>query len=197
MLRFPFSQVRLNLLSASVVCIFIWLFGITLASLPLSPMLSHWRFYEQSGVCLPLPITRTNVQPYSFAIMIVMNFVLFLFIVLGQISIYLAVQSSSKSLENSKSKPKDMKLARRLMSIVVTDFLCWFPVCLLGLLAWRGMAVPGEVNVAVVTLVIPLNSALNPFLYTLNIMLERKREKKMKELIGIMEARLRCEIKQK
>ena len=83
-----------------------------------------------------------------------------------------------------------MKLAQRLVSIVVTDFLCWFPVGLLGLLAWQGMAVPGEVNVAVVTFVMPLNSALNPFLYTLNIVLEKRREKRFKDLAKTLEARL-------
>ena len=90
-----------------------------------------------------------------------------------------------------------MKLARRLMSIVVTDFFCWFPVGLLGLLAWRGMAVPGEVNVAVVTFVMPLNSALNPFLYTLNIVLEKRTLKKHQQLQTIMESKLRRELNQK
>ena len=195
-LRFPFSQVRLKQTSGIVACGLIWFTGILLAAVPLFPILSHWRFYEQTGVCIPLPITRTNVQTYSFAIMIVLNFILFVIIAFGQIGIFLTVRSSSKSLEKSKSKPMDMKLARRLMSIVVTDFLCWFPVGLLGLLAWRGMAVPGEVNVAVVTFVMPLNSALNPFLYTLNIVNEKRKEKNMKKLITNIETRIRKDYEQ-
>ena len=195
-LRFPFSRVRLKHTSTLITCLFIWLTGVLLAALPLTPMTSHWRFYEQTGVCIPLPITRTNVQTYSFAIMIVLNFVLFVFIALGQVAIVLTVYSSSKALDKSKSKPMDMKLARRLMSIVVTDFLCWFPVGLLGLLAWRGMAVPGEVNVAVVTFVMPLNSALNPFLYTLNVVMEKRKEKSWKAKVGIIESRIRQQLEE-
>ena len=194
-LRFPFSQARLTFKSASIVSLIIWLTGITLAILPTTPLFSHWHFYEQMGVCIPLPITRTNVQTYSFAIMIVMNFILFLFIVLGQAAIFLTVQASSKALDTHKSKPMDMKLARRLMSVVVSDFLCWFPVGLLGLLAWRGIAVPGEVNVAVVTFVMPLNSALNPFLYTLNVILEKRNDKRLKELVKSIENRLQRDLK--
>ena len=100
-------------------------------------------------------------------------------------------------IAKAKSKSMDTKLAKRLVSIVVTDFLCWFPVGLLGLLAWRGMAVPGEVNVAVVTFVMPLNSALNPFLYTLNVILEKRQEQRLKKLTEIMERRVRAEYEKK
>ena len=196
-LRFPFTRFKLNQSSALVVCVLTWCLGFGLATLPVTPSFSHWNFYQQTGVCLPLPITRTNVQTYSFAILIVLNFFIFIFIAFGQISIFLTVLSSSKSLKNSKSKSLDLKLARRLISIVVTDFLCWFPVGLLGLLAWRGMAVPGEVNVAVVTFVMPLNSALNPFLYTLNVVLEKRKEARLKMAVKNVEAKIRRELEEK
>ena len=182
-LRFPLSQLQLKQTSAFIVCFILWIIGALLAALPLTPWMSHLSFYQQTGVCIPLPITRSNVQIYSFAIMIVLNFVLFILIALGQGAIFITVYLASKSFQDSKSSQStDTKLARRLMSIVVTDFLCWFPVGLLGLMAWQGIAVPGEVNVAIVTLVMPLNSAFNPFLYTLNIILEKRNERRMREL---------------
>ena len=186
-IRFPFSRFRLNHSSSVYVCFFLWFVGIGIATYPLTPFASHWNFYEQTGVCIPLPITRTRVQIYSFAVMIVLNFFIFVIIAFGQVAIFITVQNSSKELDKSKSVSRDMKFARRLMSVVVTDFLCWFPVGLLGLLAWRGMAVPGEVNVAVVTFVMPLNAALNPFLYTLNVLLEKRNEKNIKMLVKTIE----------
>ena len=66
-------------------------------------------------------------------------------------------------------------MARRLLSVVMTDFLCWFPIGLLGLLAAQGVTISGEVNVAMAIFVLPLNSALNPLLYTFNLYLEKKR----------------------
>ena len=70
-----------------------------------------------------------------------------------------------------------MTIARRLVTIAVSDFLCWFPIGLLGLLASGGVSIPGEVNVAMAIFALPINSAINPFLYTLNRMLERRQQK--------------------
>ena len=57
----------------------------------------------------------------------------------------------------------------------MSDFLCWFPIGLLGLLASSGTPFPGEISVAMAIFVLPFNSALNPFLYTLNVVLEKRR----------------------
>nr|KAG5686652.1 hypothetical protein BaRGS_013439 [Batillaria attramentaria] len=63
------------------------------------------------------------------------------------------------------------------------DFLCWFPIGLLGLLASQGTPVPSEANVSMAILVLPLNSVLNPFLYNLNIILEKRRAAKEDRLL--------------
>ena len=81
---------------------------------------------------------------------------------------------------------QDSTIARRLITVAMSDFLCWFPVGVLGLMATSGFPVPGEVNVAVAIFVLPLNSALNPFLYTLNVVLEKRarvREQRLKKML--------------
>ena len=126
--------------------------------------------------------------------MIVLNLIIFLLIAVGQLAIFWSVRKTSKTMDKGKSKPMDMTLAHRLASIVVTDFLCWFPIGVLGLLASRDVPIPGEVNVAVAIFVMPLNSALNPFLYTLNAVLEKRREARYSKLLSHLEARLRAQI---
>ena len=42
--------------------------------------------------------------------------------------------------------------------------------------------------------VLPLNSALNPFLYTFNTVMEKRREKEKAQLTKILEARLKTEM---
>ena len=86
-----------------------------------------------------------------------------------------------------------MTLAYRLVTIVVTDFLCWFPVGILGLLAWRGVSIPGEWNVAVATFTMPINSALNPFLYTLSAVMERRRNQQYERI----KMKLECQFLEK
>nr|KAG5697427.1 hypothetical protein BaRGS_008853 [Batillaria attramentaria] len=184
-LRFPFSQLHFRGKSAHLLCVLVWFVGFVLASVPLLPVTSHWEFYSQTGICIPLPITRKDFpgHTYSFTIMIIFNFILFLLIAAGQVTIFWSVRANSMPMGDvSTSTSKDLTIARRLFTVVMSDFLCWFPIGLLGLLASNGVAVSGDVNVAMAIFVLPFNSVLNPFLYTLNIISERRREAKEKRL---------------
>ena len=181
-LQFPFSRCHFSHRSALVACGIVWFGGLMLAATPLMPGLSHWQYYSQIGICIPLPITRKTFHghKYSVGIMLILNFILFLLIALGQLTIYWSIRTNSMCASDlvAKRKTKDLTIARRLLTVATSDFLCWFPIGLLGLLASRGVAIPGEVNVAMAVIVLPLNSALNPFLYTLNLIQERRRKAK-------------------
>ena len=184
-LRFPFSQLHFRRNSAQAACGLVWLVGLLLSVVPLLPVTSHWEFYSQTGICIPLPITR-KIFPggtYSFAVMIVFNFILFLLIVLGQAFIYVSVRKNAMATTSSLRQSQDVSIARRLIAIAVTDFMCWFPIGLLGLLAAQGTPIAGEVAVAMAICVLPLNSAVNPFLYTLNVLLERRKQGKEERLL--------------
>ncbi|KAK7102516.1 hypothetical protein V1264_020722 [Littorina saxatilis] len=183
-LRFPFSQLRFSPRAAHLACAVVWCLGLSLAALPLLPAASHWRYYSQTGICIPLPITRKDFagHTYSFGVMIVLNLLLFVLIGAGQLVIYLSIRANSLECSDTGRKAKEQTIARRLITIALSDFLCWFPVGVLGLLASNDVPIPGEVNVAVAILVLPLNSALNPFLYTLNLLLERRRRVKEERL---------------
>lgn len=176
-LHFPFTPFRLQKKSAAVVAGICWFVSMVIATVPLLPMTSHWEFYSQTGVCIPLPITRKafSGQNYSFGVLIVFNFVLFLLVAFGQAFIFWSLRSNLLTSETTK-KSQDLTIARRLITIVVTDFFCWFPVGLLGLLAATGTPISGELNVAMTIFVLPLNPALNPFLYTFNMVMEKRRK---------------------
>ena len=193
-LRFPFSRLHFQRRSARVACGLVWTVGVVIAAVPLLPVTSHWSFYSQTGICLPLPVTRQEDFPghdYAFGVMIVFNFVLFLFIAAGQISIYAAVRTQSMSgADRISQKSKDLAIARRLLTIVLSDFLCWFPIGLLGLLASLGTVIPGEVNVGMAIFALPLNSAINPFLYTLNMIQERRMRDREEKLLKTVQLQM-------
>ena len=176
-LRFPLHRLHFQKRSAEIASLCLWIVGFVLASVPLLPATSHWQFYSQTGICIPLPVTRNDFEGrgYAFGIIIVLNFVLFLLIAAGQASIYTSIRANRISTDSSSRKSQDLSIARRLITIAMSDFLCWFPIGLLGLLAAQGFPIPGEVNVGMAIFVLPLNSALNPFLYTLNMVLEKRR----------------------
>nr|KAG5689449.1 hypothetical protein BaRGS_026010 [Batillaria attramentaria] len=154
-----------------------------------------WRFYAQTGICIPLPITREvfSGHDYAFGVMVVLNFVLFVMIAVGQILIYWSIQTNRMSDVDPARRSRDLAIARRLFAIVMSDFMCWFPLGLAGILASLGIPISGEVNVAMAIFVLPFNSALNPFLYTFNVIIEKKREKQEE----LLRKRLMAEINRK
>ena len=157
----------------------VWMLGFSLSILPLLPPFTFWQFYQQNAICLPLPITRQNYHGHSYAqaLFLVLNFIIFLAVALGQMLIYLTIKSSRVK---STAASKDVVIARRLFIVIFSDFCCWFPVGVMGLMANAGVPIPGEVNVWTAVFILPLNSALNPFLYTFSKWRQKREEMKDK-----------------
>jgi hypothetical protein len=191
-LRFPFSRLWFGRVSGCVACLSTWVVGFVFALVPLLPATAHWKFYSQTGICIPLPITRQDFagRQYSLGVMIILNSALFLLIAGGQAVIYWSVRVNSLTSDTGSWKTKDMTVARRLITVAVSDFLCWFPISLCALLALGGVPVPGEVNVAMAIFVLPLNSAFNPFLYTVNMMMEKRQRASQDRLLERLKATL-------
>lgn len=83
----------------------------------------------------------------------------------------ISVQSLHKS--NSFGREKQTKaikngneIQRRIALLVFTDCLCWIPVCLMSLLSLSGFTIPVDAYVVAAVLLLPINSALNPLLYS-------------------------------
>ena len=187
-LRFPFTTKRFGTRSATGACLITWLVGWVLALVPLLPVPSHWEFFSQTGICIPLPVTRQDFKGkfYSISVFLILNFVLFLLIAIGQTFIFWSVQKNALKTCATKTS-LELTIAKRLISVALTDFMCWFPIGLCGLLALAGIPIPGEVNVALAIFVLPLNSALNPFVYTFNMLMERRRKSKEAALLKWLE----------
>ena len=183
--RFPLSFVHFSGFHAQLASGVSWATGLALATVPLLPPVAHWHFYGQTGICVPLPVVRRKFagDSYSFAVMVIVNFVLFLVIVAGQAAIYMSIRANTLMGSRTSQHSQGMDIARRLFTIAVTDFLCWFPIGCLGLLASHGIPISDELNVAMAILVMPLNSSINPFLYTLNVILEKRRKRTEEQLI--------------
>ncbi|XP_005112105.1 G-protein coupled receptor GRL101 [Aplysia californica] len=179
-LAFPLANVHLTPKKARCLVLVTWVVGVLFAGVPLLPPLSHWRFYAQTAVCVPLPITRADFpgRDYAFSVFIVLNLALFVAIAVGQVLIYRSVKANSLKMTAApiSRRNQDTAIARKLALVVITDFLCWFPIGVMGLLSKVGVPIPGEVNVVATIFILPLNSALNPILYTLPALIQKLEE---------------------
>ena len=127
-----------NASKAVISCVIVWLVSITVSIIPILPLqkLENYfgeSFYSVSGVCLTLPLTteRLSGWSYSAGVLIVFNFLCFICIAVGQSIIYVTV-SGTKIMLESPDRRIEFQAAKRLLPIVITDFLAWFPVCAFG-----------------------------------------------------------------
>ena len=135
--KFPFGQIRLTPKIASIIMSIIWIISLVIAIMPWS-FHSYFKgeFYSKTGVCLALPLTRDKPPgwEYSITIFIGFNSATFLLIGVGQYLVYREIHSTKKQDRITRAtRDKDLKVARNLLMVVSTDFLCWLPIGISGL----------------------------------------------------------------
>ena len=127
-------------------------------------------FYGRSTVCLALQLSndRPPGWEYSVSIFIGFNLAAFLFISLSYVAIFLSAVKSSSAIRSTNVK-RESTLAKRVAFIILTDFCCWMPVIIVGILSLTGSFNDPEKQVYVwmAVFVLPFNSSVNPILYTL------------------------------
>ena len=104
---------------------------------------------------------------FSIVVFIGINTACFIIVFLSYIMIFHAVSKSRKRTNRAASE-QEIKMALRMFSIVLTDFLCWIPISFACIFVQCGViTVPPELYAWVVAFILPINSSINPFLYTL------------------------------
>ncbi|XP_025240817.1 relaxin receptor 1 isoform X7 [Theropithecus gelada] len=168
---YPFRCVRPGKCRTITVLILIWITGFIVAFIPLSNKEFFKNYYGTNGVCFPLHSEDTEsigAQIYSVAIFLGINLAAFIIIVFSYGSMFYSVhQSAITATEIQNRVKKEMILAKRFFFIVFTDALCWIPIFVVKFLSLLQVEIPGTITSWVVIFILPINSALNPILYTL------------------------------
>lgn len=60
----------------------------------------------------------------------------------------------------------DVCVRRRFFFIVLTDSVCWAPIIITSIIKFSSVEISGDTYAWLVVFVLPLNSAVNPLLYT-------------------------------
>ncbi|XP_021014274.2 relaxin receptor 1 isoform X1 [Mus caroli] len=168
---YPFRCLRPRKCRTITVLIFIWIIGFIVAFAPLGNKEFFKNYYGTNGVCFPLhseDTGSTGAQIYSVVIFLGINLVAFIIIVFSYGSMFYSVHQSTVTVtEIQKQVKKEMVLAKRFFFIVFTDALCWIPIFILKFLSLLQVEIPDSITSWVVIFILPINSALNPIIYTL------------------------------
>lgn len=168
-ITYPLRNISLKLCGAYKALTLIWISAFILASIPLMGIEYFNDFYARSGVCLPLHLTADKPAgwEYSVFVFLVLNFVSFLGIFVLYLLMFIKIRQTNTMTGVSQKSPTS-SIGSRMVFIVLTDFICWIPIIIIGIASLLGMQAKPDVYAWVAVFVLPLNSALNPILYTIS-----------------------------
>ena len=113
---------------------------------------------------------------FSLAIFTGLNLTLFSVVAFCYTAIFISVRLSSKRAGLEGISNNEIRMAKKLFLLVLTDFCCWVPIGVLSILVQAGaVEVDARAYAWIATFVLPINSALNPFLYTLGDVISVKK----------------------
>ncbi|KAK0040456.1 G-protein coupled receptor GRL101 [Biomphalaria pfeifferi] len=171
-IRFPFGEHKISNLVKYIVISFAWCLGFFLSIVPL--MYPEMSLYATSETCLAFPLRKSSGTAwiYSVTVFLFLNSILFVVIAIGQFLIFITIsQHSSKFKTGSQASARradNITVALKLSVVVLSNFICWFPVCVMGIrTVVSDYEVTRETYGWIIALVLPINSALNPVFYTL------------------------------
>ena len=214
------SRYKLGKRSSAVVAIVIWIMAFALGSVPSSLAGENNLFYDNSHVCIGLPLSKLRIYKteeseiwtplcvddgrvcywkqqvhsqyvgeingmiFASVIFLGLNFLCYLVILMCYVDIVKVYFRSSKRVGRNPEMKKQIRLTSRVAAIVLTDFACWFPIIIIGILVQAGvLTLPADVFAWCVTFVLPINSAINPYLYTIvSVISERRKQAPAKNL---------------
>nr|XP_026270321.1 relaxin receptor 2 isoform X2 [Urocitellus parryii] len=168
---FPFSNIRPGKRQTLVILICIWTVGFLIAVIPFWSEDYFGNFYGKNGVCFPLYYDQTEdigSRGYSLGIFLGVNLLAFLIIVFSYITMFCSIQKTAlQTAEVRNHIGKEVAVANRFFFIVFSDAICWIPVFVVKILSLLRVEIPGTITSWIVIFFLPVNSALNPILYTL------------------------------
>ena len=175
---FKYSSLKLTSKTSLMVCFSGWVVFLVISIVPMFDGSYFQSFYGKNGVCLPFTLKNINNPGWEYAmfIFILMNGIAFIVILVGYFMIYCSTQSSRQASGRSFAD-SDLRLLKKITLIIISDCLCWMPIMILSCMALSGVFIPAVVSAWVAVFVLPLNSALNPFLYTISTIKSTKNEK--------------------
>ena len=141
------------------------------------------RFWYEKKLVESEYLGEVSGMYFASAMFLGLNCICFLIILACYVEIVRAVFKSSKRAGINKDMNEEIRMTLNVSVVVLTDFVCWFPIIIVGILVQiKVVTLPPSVFAWCVTFILPVNSAINPYLYTIaHVITNYRKEKLQKE----------------
>ena len=144
-----------------------WLLTCTFVGIPIIMGINEGgdlRLYKYSSICSPSNIDQGSFAGWMIAFVMI-QLIFWILTAIFYIMLLKAVNKSRKSIRSS-AQSRHLAIAVRLSLILMTDLITWLPIYVLLAITLSD----GHLNIFLlqfaIILAIPLNSAINPYIYT-------------------------------
>ena len=143
---------------------------------------------ENTEKLIPSRYTVSKIIGYKLAtyftmvVFIGVNLVCFGLVAFFYVQIFVYVRKTGQRAGRKSDEKQEIRRAMKMSVIVLTDFCTWVPLLVVCILAQSNVIKVNPLTYAwTVAFILPINSAINPFLYTLIMLIEEK-NKQLKHL---------------
>ena len=152
--------------------------------------LFEFGYYGETSICMPRIYVEQGESAWEYTLaLIALNFTCFSAITACYIYLFVTTNKKStiltecKNVNRNKLRKQENKMRKRIAILIATDFCCWVPICIMSFVRIRGVEFPIFVYQISAVFLLPINSALNPFLYSLlpDILRKKLKFKKNKQ----------------
>ena len=132
-------------------------------------------------------VTTPN-QYFSMAVFLGLNSLCCVVIIISYIAIFVNLKRKSSRVSGFLSQSfRDRRLALKMFVIIITNLCCWIAIIVLSILVQCDVIAISPILYAwIVAVVLPINSAANPFLYTIMSICGRKKQSKSERIKPLM-----------
>lgn len=166
----PFSKQRLTIKTASMLILGFWLFAIIFVAIPVIFSIDadgDNRLHGYSSICMASniinPFFKWWTTVYTF-----ITIVCWIITCILYTKMLNSIRKSSQKVRKSENN-KDLRITIRLFLILITDLVSWIPYYIVFL---QFLLTSTSVNIIslqfVIIFALPINSAVNPCLYTIS-----------------------------
>ena len=116
---------------------------------------------------------------FSIAVFTGLNLMCFLIVAFCYTSVFVTATRSSRRSGLTKEMDREIRMAFKMAGIVLTDFFCWVVLGILAILVQtKVVTISPEAYAWIATFILPINSCMNPFLYTLYSLIADYRQRR-------------------
>ncbi|XP_076814785.1 uncharacterized protein LOC143460965 isoform X1 [Clavelina lepadiformis] len=128
-------------------------------------VVASFGYYNVHSVCIANFFPNRDDPHLALSLtLVIFNFLAFVFI--AGVYIYIYVIMFKRKNITVEDRTDAAKMQWRIFRLVITDFLCWIPICILAFCKLYDLPISGTVYSVAAIVLLPINSALNPILYS-------------------------------